>query len=224
MATATKPRVQDTASPPDASGPAGLDAMIARATAAYRELVRRQARGDSIDQGELDKALVHAGRSLVQFGADAERLKKRFAAAALLDNVAELEKEIEPARRRVAEAGKELQCLNEQYWPKAAELEQKLGAAQLDLLRKLQQPSDRRRKALEVLQETAAPENPDKLRRLRIANSEAERQKLAAKHETGGNAPAFQKRTIEVEQAGIRRVQDLNAQLRDPVQGMAWEK
>jgi hypothetical protein len=220
MATATKPQAQVTASSPDAPGPAGLDAMIAQATAAYRELVCRHAQGE-LDGERIDLEILSlAGRSLVQFRADSERLRKRLAAVVQLDSAEELEKEIEPAQRRVAEAEKELQRLNEEYYPKAAELQQKVAAAQSDFFRKESRMSDSRRKARDVLHETAAPEILGQLHRLRGAFSEAKRDSLLSKH----NAPEHQRRAANQEQACNSSSRDLNAQLRDPFQGMAWEK
>jgi hypothetical protein len=214
---------QRTAPVSDAPGPAGLDAMIAQATADYRELVRRHAQGE-LDDERIDlEVLSRAGRSLVQFRVDSERLKKRFAAVAQLDNPKDAQEEIETLRGREADLRKELQRLADQFYAKDAELEQKLGAVRQELLRKQQQPADRGAKALNVLQETAPPEMLEQLRRLRIANSEAERYKLLAKQEARGKSPPFQKRAVEEQDACIRRIQELNAQLRDPFQGMAWE-
>jgi hypothetical protein len=223
MATATKPQAQVTASSPDAPGPAGLDAMIAQATADYRELVRRHAQGE-LDDERIDlEVLSRDGRSLVQFQADSERLRKRLAAAVQLDNPKDAQEEIKTLRGCEADLKKEMQRLADQYYAKAAELEQKLGAVRQELLRKQQQPADRSAKALNVLHETAPLELLEQLRGLRIANSEAERYKMLAKQEARGKSPPFQKRAEEEQDACIRRIQELNAQLHDPFQGMAWE-
>jgi len=204
----------------DAPGPTGLEAMIAQATAAYRELVRRHAQGE-LDGERIDlEILSRAGRSLVQFRADSERLRKRLAAAVQLDSAEELEKEIEPAQRRVAEAEKELQRLNEEYHPKFAELQNKVLAAQADFFRKDSRVSDSRRKALDVLHETAAPEILGQLHRLRGAFADAKRDAMLSKH----NTPEHQRRAVNQEEACTSISRDLNAQLRDPFQGMAWEK
>lgn len=201
--------------------PAILDAMAKQVMGAYREFVRRHAEGDSIDRAELQAGLTFAGRSLVQFEADAARLKQRLAAAAVLASVEQLESDIKPGHAHLAELRAELRCLTEEFYTKAAELERKIGAAELQVLRNGIRIPDSRGKAVAVLRDTASPEILDEISRLRKSTSEGQRKNLEAKRTRN---VAFIGATAGDRDRGMARIRDLEAQLHDPVAGMDWSQ
>jgi hypothetical protein len=204
-----------------APGPAGLDGMIEAATAAYRGLVRRQARDQSIDRDELDKVLIRAGRSLVQFRADSDRLKKRFAAAAQLANMEGHEEDIDAAEQPVLELKQEIQRLETDFRSKVAGLQDNLSAAESTLARKKDRRVTIRNEAVATLCDaTASPQTLEQLGKLQKMLREAQGDALLSKH----SQPGFQKRAVAQQQECLRRIQELQAKLRDPIAGMHWSE
>jgi hypothetical protein len=105
MAKETKP-------PPE---PLDLTALAQDATAAYRGLVDRQARGDPIDQAHLREVLTLAGKGLDTFKADSDLLHNRYCAAEALAAAEALGSEVSQARQLLADAEAERDAFYKEF-------------------------------------------------------------------------------------------------------------
>ncbi len=197
-----------------------LDAMGEEATASYRGMVRKQAQGEPIDPRKLQPILVLAGRGLDAFRADAGRLKERFQATAqleLADSDATAE-EINAAQKRLRGLEAERKTLMEDLARRATELNEKIAAAQSEVLKKSGGPGELRAQAVRTLHATAAPSLADELRRLEKATRDAQYKRLASK--TRG--PALSKQAAKEEERAAQKAAEIGALVLEPFDGMAW--